>query len=274
MIMRILSSSGLFIIAFLLVAITNIVVILGIQANHSSELTSQITLSERELQLPYYGSIRENNGIALRMVYRVFNNDENSTYSNYNNPAWLNREKLSTLGFDVDKYVDAKYPKLSIPKEVFLVLENDGEAYKSSLKRVKEKLLKDKALFDETPTARVKRNYERTEKELQRESRFASRLFVIDAGSEYMRLREQYSDKSRYLIVKGVVQLIYNEHKKRVYGYIQELSIRSVHVPLEHKSIFHKLEYNHEVEPRYSVVLHYGSRYEPWIVSVDALTAQ
>ncbi len=266
-----LSSSGLFVIAFLLIVITNTVVVFGIQANRASELTSQITLSERELQLPY-GSSRENNGIALHMDYRVFNNDEDNTYSYNNNPAWLNSEKLSTLGFKIDKYVDAKYPKMAIPKEVLLVLENDGEAYKNSLQRVKENFLKERTLFNENPTDRsVKRSYEMAEKKLQRESRFASRLFVIDAGLEYAHLREQYGDMSRYLIVKGIVQLVSNEHKKRVYGYIKELSIRSVHVPLEHKSIFHKLEYNHEVEPRYSVTLHYGSRYEPWIASVTSL---
>ncbi|MEN8146511.1 MAG: DUF4824 family protein [Campylobacterota bacterium] len=274
MIRSLLSSKGLFVIAFLLIVITNAVVLFGVQANRSSELTSQITLSERELQLPY-GFNRENNGITLRMDYRVFNNDVNNTYSYYNNPAWLNSEKLTALGFEVDKYVDVKYPKPAIPKEVLLVLENDGEAYKNSLQRVKERLLKERALFDDNPTdRRVKSSYEMAEKELQRESKFASRLFVIDAGLEYGHLREQYSDMSRYLIVKGIVQLVSNESKKRVYGYVQELSIRSIYMPLEHKSIFQKLEHAYEVEPRYSVTLHYGSRYEPWVASVDALSAQ
>lgn len=274
MIKRMLSSSGLIVIAFSLLAITNIIVLLGVNTNRSGELTSKVILTERELRLPYSYN-RENSGAALSVVYRVLNSDENNTYSYYNNPVWLNSDKLRGLGFDVDKYIDVKYPKPAIPKEVLLVLENDGVAYQSSLKAVKEKFAKEKALFDENPTdARLKSSYEMREKELERESRFASRLFVVDAGSEYARLREQYSDRSRYLIVKGVVQLVYNEHKKRVYGYVQELSIRTIHVPLEHKSIFHKLEYNYEVEPRYSVTLHYGSRYEPWIASVASLRAK
>ena len=271
MMKRLLSSSGLIAMAFALLAITNIIVLLGVNANRSGELTSKMTLTERELRLPY-SSTRENSGIALRMVYRVLDNDTNNTYAYYNSPAWLNSEKLITLGFDIDKYVNAKYPKRAIPKEVLLVLENDGEVYRRSLKRVNDLFLEHQEQFHANPKGnRIKERYETAKKDLQRESLTASRLFVVDAGLDYMALRRQYSDKSRFLIAKGVVQLIHNEMEKRVFGYIQELSIQTIHVPLEHKELISGLAYYNDEGPRYSAVVHYGSRYEPWIASVKQL---
>lgn len=271
MMKRILSSFGLIAIAFSLLAITNTIVLLGVNANRSGELTSKMTLTQRELRLPY-SSNRENSGIALRMVYRVFDSDENSTYSYYNSPAWLNSEKLITLGFDIDKYVNAKYPKRAIPKEVLLVLENDGEIYKRSLKRINDVFLEHQVQVSENPTdIRIKNRYERAKKDLQREKLSESRLFVIDMGLDYETLRKQYSDKSRFLIVKGVVGVVNNEVEKRVYGYIKGLSIHNLYLPLEHREMISGLKYHGDEGPRYSAVVHYGSRYEPWIVSIKQL---
>ncbi len=271
MMKRLLSSSGLIVMAFALLAITNIIVLLGVNANRSGELTSKMTLTERELRLPY-SSNSENSGVALRMVYRVLDNDTNNTYAYYNSPAWLNSEKLKALGFDTDKYVNAKYPKKAIPKEVLLVLENDGEAYKRSLKRVNEVFLEHQEQFHANPKGnRIKERYETAKKDLQRESLTASRLFVVDTGLDYAALRRQYSDKSRFLIVKGTVQLIHNEMEKRVFGYIQALSIKTIHIPLEHKETVSGLAYYSDEGPRYSAVVHYGSRYEPWIISIKHL---
>lgn len=271
MMKRILSSSGLIVIAFSLLAFTNIIVLLGVNANRSGEITSKVTLSERELRLPY-GSNRENSAIAFRMVYRVLDSDENNTYSYYNSPAWLSSEKLKTLGFDIEKYVNAKYPKRAIPKEVLLVLENDGEIYKRSLKRVNDVFLEHQVQVNENPTdIRIKNRYETAKKDLQREKLSESRLFVVDTGLDYETLRKQYSDKSRFLIVKGVVGLIHNEMEKRVYGYIKGLSIHNLYLPLEHKEMISGLKYRGDEGARYSAVVHYGSRYEPWIVSVKGL---
>ena len=274
MMRRLLSSSGLIIIAFSLLVITNIIVLLGVNVNRSGELTSKVTLTERELRLPY-GSNRENSGIALRMVYRVLNSDENKTYSYYNTPAWLNSEKLTALGFDLDMYVNAKYPKIAIPKEVLLVLENDGEVYKRSLQHVNDVFLEHQQQFNANPMdQRLKSRYDMAKLDLQRESLSASRLFVIDTGLDYEALRRQYSDKSKFLIVKGVVKLRHNKNIKRIYGYIKELSIQKIHVPLEHKETVSGLEYNSDNGPRYSTVIYYGSQYEPWIASIKRLDEQ
>lgn len=271
MMKRLRSSSWLIAIAFSLLAIINIIVLLGVNANRTGELTSKITLTERELRLPYSVS-RENSGIALRMVYRVDSKDVNNSYAYYNSPAWLNSEKLTALGFNVDKYVNAKYPKKAIPKEVLLVLENDGKAYQGSLKRVNDLFLEHQEQFNADPTdVSVKNRYEMAKKDLKRESLTASRLFAVDIGLEYEALREQYSDKSRFLIVKGVVQLVHNAVSKRAYGYIQELSIMAIHVPLEHKEVVSRLRYHNDEGPRYSAVVNYGSRYEPWIASIKPL---
>ena len=131
---------------------------------------------------------------------------------------------------------------------------------------------KQKDLLDENPTDRtLKKSYETAKKELHRETSSESRLFAIDASLDYETLSRQYRDSNIYLIVKGIIKLYNNEIERGVYGHLQELSIRSIHIPLEHRKILNGLDHERKAAPRYKAVVHYGQRYEPWIVSVEVL---
>jgi hypothetical protein len=106
-----------------------------------------------------------------------------------------------------------------------------------------------------------------------------TRLFAIDAGIDAKKLREKYNDRTRFIIAKGLVKprYHYGNKKREVTGYITKLSIESIHVPLKHRQVFDailvkdKSRRNGFIPPRYKVELAYGSRLEPWIVSVEPM---
>lgn len=285
-----LSSRGLFAFGFVLLVVTNIVVLFGVASNRSGNHDAQIILTERELQLPYqtYQIHKENSGLSLRLDWRALGRDEdNSNYMDRRSPAWFNAEKLEELGFKINNNLSSKgnenFYRQSIPKEVFVVLENDGEPYRVAVKRAEVAFEKEGGLLKSNPEdKRLRGNLERSEEKLKHMRITESRLFAIDAGLDPKKLRNKYEDQTRFIIAKGLVKPTYHGDNKReeVVGYITKLSIENIHVPLNYRKIFdivlaqEKSKHNEFVAPRYKVELVYGSRLEPWIMSVESIDAK
>lgn len=269
------SSWGLFVLAFILLFFANAVVLTGAYINRAMEATSQTVLTQRELQMPYKNK-RENNGMSLRLVYRILNTDISK--GSYNKiPAWLNAEKLKELGFYRDQGT-AHYKKTPT-KEVFIVLEYDGEAYKKSLALAEENFVEKEVLFNaKKDDNKTKRDYEEAKKRLNREQISESRLFAIDAGVEYEKLRQKYSEKSTYIIVKGIVKLVYQyKIEKEQYAIIQQLNTENIYLPYKFKHVLKDITTDDDLNnrvgsaPKYEVEIKYGIRYEPWISSVETI---
>lgn len=279
-----LSSRGLFSLGFIVLVATNIVVLSGVASNRSGEPESQIILTERELQLPYQVH-EENSGLALRLTWRALGKVEDyNNYSDWRTPTWLSAKKLEELGFNINNYLSSvgntTFYKQPIPKEVFIVLENDGEPYREAVKRAEVALDREESSFKLNPSdKRLRDNFERAEKRLKRERIKETRLFAIDAGLDPSELREKYREQSRFIITKGLIKARYDhdKNKKKVFGYISRLSVASIHVPLKHRQVFDsvlaqdKSKKNDFETPRFEVELAYGSRLEPWIVSVKRM---
>lgn len=282
-----LSPRGLFVLGFMVLAATNIIVLFGVASNRSGNHDSQIILTERELQLPYqtYQIHKENSGLSLRLDWRTLGKDEeNINYMDRRSPAWFNAEKLEELGFKINDNLSSKgnktYSRQSLPKEVFIVLENDGEPYRAAVKRVEVAFEKEDGLLKADPEdKRLRGNFERAEKKLKHMRITESRLYAVDAGLDPQKLRKKYEDQTRFIIAKGLVKPIYrgDNKGKEVVGNITKISIENIHVPLNYKKMFDvvlaqgKLKHNECTPPRYKVELAYGSRLEPWIMSVEAM---
>jgi hypothetical protein len=274
-----LSSRGLFALSFTILLATNIVVLSGVISNRSGAPEAQIMLTERELQLPYRVR-KENTGLALRLAWRALGKDN---YPGRRNPYWLNAEKLEDLGFnlndDLSSNKNTTYYKRAIPKEVFIVLEINGESYSKAVKRAEVALEKEKGSLKLNPSdKRLRNKFEKAEKQLERERITETRLFAIDAGLDSNELREKYEDRTRFIITKGLVKPRYGYKMKgeEVFGYITNLSVASIYVPLKHRQIFDTLlaqgkSKKNEASPRYKIELAYGSRLEPWIESVKSM---
>lgn len=279
-----LSSRGLFVIGFAILVATNILVLSGVASNRSGEPESQLILTERELKLPSRIS-NENSGLRLKITWRVL--AENTGYDNYSgwrSPEWFDAEKLKTLGFNMAAHEletgsDISYRR-PLPKEVFVVLEYNGDAYKEALIRTKISLDEAKGtLSSNTSDDKVRKKVEKAVKRLQRERVTNTRLFAIDAGLDPDVLREQYQDQTRFIITKGLAapRSYYDKKKKQLSGYIRRLSIGAIQVPLKHRPMFdtilakEPLNRNAPVPPRYQVQLGYGGRWEPWMISAQQM---
>jgi hypothetical protein len=279
------SSRSLFVLGFLLIAAINITVFIGIDSNRTGNPDTLITLAERELRLPYRTN-EENTGLSLRLVWRALGRGEDSIYgySGRRSPGWFSAEKLGELGFNIEEYGGSRnnraYYKTPLPKEVFIVLENNGESYLEAVRRSEKVFERESELLKlNSEDKKLRDNYERAEKQLKRERTENSRLFAIDAGLDPSELRQKYDNRGKYIIVKGLVKPSYQRNKKKneVYGIIFRISTKKIHVPLKHRKVLDDVlaqdkNKHQEFQPsRYEIELAYGSRLEPWVMSVKYL---
>jgi hypothetical protein len=280
----ILSSRGLFVIGFVVLVATNIVVLSGVASNRSGNPETLTTLTERELHLPYR-IYKENSGFTLRLDWRVLSKDEDDTvYSRWRSPAWFSAEKLQGLGFNTDDYLSSEKNATNfrqpISKGVFIVLENNGDLYREAVKRAEKAIeMEEVSLKLNLGDKRLISSVERAERQLKRVQIEESRLFAIDAGLDPKKLRIKYEDRARFIIVKGQVKPSWrhDKEKKEVLGVITQLSVSSIHVPLKYRNVSDtilaqdKPMKNEFQSSRYEVELAFGRRLEPWIVSVHLL---
>lgn len=275
-----LSVRTLFILAFLIVAVTNVIVLSGVAVNRSGEPGSIVMLTERELKLPD-AIQKENSGLSLRLAWGVGIEDNHKQGFS----SRLNAEKLKSLGFNTEEYsrfIKDKtdfHKQLITTKEVFLVLEYDGETHKRWVKQAEIQLENERTLEKQKKIADFSR-VKGSEIKLQRLRKFFSRLFVIDAGIDPEILRKKYQERTRFIITKGFIALNprsnWGARTQEIYGEITGLNINSIQIPLEHKPFFEtflnsKTSPMEAKPPRYKVEIAYGSRFEPWIVSVQSI---
>ena len=256
-----------------LIVATNAVALLGVAYNRSGTPESELRLSQRELRPPFqWGLQRENSGLSLTLVWQA-GEPYGSTV------AWLDRAKLSELGFDVAQPAKTpanrrRYERLR-SKEVYLVLELGGPAYQAALDAARERAEKRKAEALAHPgDAKLKTQADFSETQLFHEEHEASRLFAIDAGLDAGALRAKYADRSRYAIVRGRVRPALEGNGARVGGYVSAVINDSVNVPLDMRKTFEGVpprSYGfgqRYAGPEIEATVAFGKRFEPWLVGV------
>ena len=141
---KICTPKGLFLLGFALLFLSNAVILGGVWLNRSGGAESMLKLTERELALRNR-SYKENSGLSLRISWRALARDKKKDhYSSWRSPAWLDTAKLIELGFnpkELEEYKqDRKRYRRPIPREVYLALEMEGQAYKTAVKRAEDSL--------------------------------------------------------------------------------------------------------------------------------------
>lgn len=188
--------------ALAVLVVTNAAVFAHVAWNRAGGPTARLALTDRELRLPddyRYDLDDRDEDTGIRVWLEV----------QETGPDWLDREKLGELGFDVALDPDAdgaeiRYRNL-LPREVWAVLEHDGEAWRSWLEA------------REAEVEEVRREVERgdegrddlrsAEERLAEQRIEASRLFPVDAGLDRDALRQRYGDSGRYAVVPATVSL-------------------------------------------------------------------
>jgi uncharacterized protein DUF4824 len=266
----------------LLLALTNAVALGGALWNRSGEPDATLRLSQRELQRvdPWYGN-RENSGLSLHPAWRILPEDEARepfyfiNYGGGGTPAWLDRAKMESLGFDASRFVPHSEParkryEKQLPREVLLVLELDGPAYRRALERTGERaaLVLAKPFLPDDKSAEERRKSARDGLEWERSR--SSRLFVVDAGLDADALRSRYPDRAHYAIVRGEVKpWIASPKAERPAGYVSSVSVASINVPLRLRKVFADAqlsEYGPGPKTPFEALVAWGRRLEPWLV--------
>lgn len=267
-------------IAGALVVFTNLLVLMGVARNRSGEPEAVLALTEREL--PVAHSHDEDSGMSLRL-------DHGSLWS----LDWLDRPELEDLGFDCSAPPNAEEAEFhygkQLPRDGFLVLEYDGEAWRRWLD---EQYLEVEETARRVEAGNVEPSVLDQKKRSHETTRLThSRLFPIDAGGDPVVLRERYPDRHRVLIVPAVFDIRVGRSgssptggsgPSRVRGYVSQVLVREVHVSLGHAERLeharadrtpwgkaNPFEEPKRFEPRYTVTLKVGGLYEPWIDQVS-----
>ncbi len=269
-----------------LIVLTNGVALVGVAYNRSGDPDSVLALTQRELGMPYkWWRERENSGIALRLLWRAHEEevgdeiDRGTWYAGVGGTAaWLTKAKLGELGFNVSQPESSdpgrRHYEKQLPKEVLLVLELDGPAYAQARARARRYADREDALRAANPD---KKEFEQRSKQardrLDREERENSRLFAVDAGLDAGALRSKYPDRAHYAIVRGRVHPLVTGAGRslRLSGYLGELSVDEISVPLEFRSVFeHALPAGATgvgSPARFDATVAFGKRLEPWLTA-------
>jgi hypothetical protein len=199
-------------------------------------------------------------------------------------PVWFDKKKLAEIGFIIDDrtcHFEQNKRKEWLPKNTFIVLEYNGEAYQVALRRAEMEVKKAEAdLKGNKKDKKLQENYKQAQINLEGEKIWASRLFAIDVGLDADKLRERYPDRSKFIILRGIVDMVCFRLREmrpkeipEVAGYISHIRIAKINVPLEYRKFFDPilLQGHYSRDPRYKVELAYGGRFEPWIRRVDKL---
>jgi hypothetical protein len=284
-------------IAWVLVAAA--ITLLGVARNRAGEPDADVVLTERELSLPGWIE-EESNGLALHINWR------GPRYPASPDTMWLDRAKLESLGFDCSYPVEApsalEHYERMLPREVVLVLEYEGEAWRKWIVAWEQQSEgAERKIHESTDAPTRDRRLGEIRGPLERERTSATRLFVVDAGLDLADLRRRYTDRSRYILARGIVApLIELDADKKIAkpatlrGHVRMLLVDAVHVPHGKTALLDSLVASdrrarqagasltvatpgqpgmeeRSGPPRYKVRVRWGRRLEPWIVGVEPM---
>lgn len=261
-----------------LILATHAVVLLGVAYNRSGTPQAVLSLSQRELRLPY-DRHADNSGLSLRLDIRGLYAQQYIHTDSADLSDWLNKEKLAVLGVDVSEPDDMQYRNRRhmkrLSKPVLLVLEFNGPAYQQAREKAQARL--SRAIAQRLSNNALKEARQALEIELNSNSR----LFLIDAGLNAQALREQYPDTTRYLILPGRIEpleLGSTESRPRLLtGRVSELGTQRINVPAVFSTMLEPLR--QQVQGRryedgesdafgFNATVAFGQRFEPWIVEL------
>jgi Domain of unknown function (DUF4824) len=283
----------------LVLALTNAVVIMGVASNRRQPPESVIMLTERELgpQWSWMWREGENSGLSLRLQYRVESGRNSrlaevaeaetfSPYGNFGPIAWLDRDKLAALGFDVatpSTHDDGEthYGRM-LGRDVLLVLELDGPVRARALQVARDLLARRESEIAGNPERQGSaQRLQSAQRAVQYEEHEASRLFIVDAGLDQATLRQRYADRTHYAIVHGSIRpfVMRDGTSAKLYGSVTAVRCESINVPLQFRATV-PLERPTNIEEMglaraekkhpFTMQVAFGSHLEPWIVSAYA----
>ena len=188
-----------------LVVVSNLGAFALAALNRSGEPEAILELTERELRLPERQT--DNTSLSLNLVFD--RPHERGPWRPPSEAGWFDREKLQSIGFDCGAPVTAqnasRYRNI-VARSTYAVLEYEGEAWRARLAEAPPQP-PDRA----SPGGSAQLGAERVVGPLESpEDRLRqSHLMAIDVGNDPARLRAQYPDWRRSVIVEATAALMF-----------------------------------------------------------------
>lgn len=269
-----------------LILLANAVALTGVYLNRSGEPESRVTLSQRELSMPWgWGMDKENSGLALGLNWRV--RDGSAAEYSYagdgyhgGTPEWLDEPRIKALGFDTTRVADDSAGRRrferQLPRQALLVLELAGPAWQQALAQARQNAARHEAArLANADSKEFTDKATRAQEQLKREENSNSRLFAVDVGLDRAALRAKYPDRSRFLILKAMLRprLETLASKTRVTGYVSELAVKQINLPHALRPtlepVLRKQRDTADIPAAsFEATVAVGQRLEPWIESV------
>lgn len=255
-----------------LILLSNAVALAGVYYNRSGAPESRLTLSERELQLPYgdWFQREDDSGLRLQLLWRRA--DE------YGRVDWLSADKLQALGFQVPDFTRGDWRQRlnrQLARPVVLVLELDGPAYQRQLQSARQALAEAEARVRSRPDDQeLQRQRDSHREQLIQAERRDSRLFLVDAGLDAQALRQAYPDRQRYLLQGGRLKPHAGSGKPGPGGFAAAIYPDHTRITVPHalREVFADWQQGgayREERPPVRVELAFGRRLEPWMLDAS-----
>jgi len=270
-----------------LIVIVNAAILVAASRNRGGDRLAELTLTERELAVPEF---REDESSGLFLTLKFASDPPPAVQriawrKRADLPAvdypWLDQGKLEALGFRLGTEPSVpsdEHAHVGVSERTaFVALEFDGDSWTRWLAAREDRLRK------RLPQAEA-------EALLALDRTMRSRLVPVDAGREEAALRRRFPDRARFLIVPALVRAVQggaDTGDPSWRGQIAEVLVTNLHVPRELASALktflpqetedavlkreqreRQLSWPAPTPPRYRAVVTFGSRNEPWLVSV------
>ena len=264
-----------------LIVLLNAIVLAGVAWNRSAPADSRLHLSERELGDGHAYWREDDSGLALRLNYRWPNSRPND-YS-YNSLRQLTAAQMQSVGFTLPSELNddsVQRYRRQLDREGLLVLEFNGPLYQQQLRMAHEQWQKSRSDLSALPNnQKLIDSHNQARNTLQQEQSSASRLFIIDAGSDLARLRARYPDRQRYAIVRARFDAWawHDEGTWQIGGSADVPVAERINLPQRWHALFATLPRrpNNPDYPRsggdklFNAELAFGKRLEPWLVDLQ-----
>jgi hypothetical protein len=245
-----------------LIALANAVALAGAAWNRRGEPEATVTLTERELRIPWSAiNDEDDTGLNLQLEWNA------RWAAGDRAPKGIPLATLRELGFE--PRVGRKEP----PRTAWVVMEMDGEAWRQWVAKRRRQVEEERRKEPESDCP--------PGSDLEQMLVSGSRLVVVDAGRDRHALRRRHPDRSRYFVVPGTVHV--SEVRPGAFqGLVSGLRVESIHVPLKLRPTLDEIVTAERVRretsnsgeshpPRYSATVSFGRRGEPWLERVEKL---
>lgn len=268
--------------------------ILGKVWLNRSVVVAELTLSERELDVPYqWGMAKEDSSLRLNLIWTMSGPmpSEDEWY-------YLSRQQQRILRLQQPQFASFRFGSCTDgyqrqQRSGWVLLEFNGQSYQDYLKQaeqhyavIQQRLIAEAAaelnagMAQDNLQAAAKRRQEqqqRAEEQWRVAREEATRLFVIDAAADRNLLQQTLAKHSgptagQLLLVPADIQLSYtwcqdDKAEKQPEVLVNRLAVQSLYVAKPYAQRL-PIDTDRQQKTRFQAQVHYGRFAEPWISSL------